>query len=107
MTNKTKPNWGEKTHPMTPVAWSALESLLSGPAPVQSFNPGVRDRFYREEVPVVETVDLPSPFKTHKGREIPHFRLTDHGKKLLSERNTSSPGPFKKPTAPWNGGNKT
>lgn len=64
---------GKKTHPLSAAAQAAIEALRTAPIPCTSLNPGIIDRLRREGI--VETVDLPSPFKTHKGRAIPHLRL--------------------------------
>ena len=69
---------GVKTHPLSEHALASLDDLQAGPRPAAQFNPGVVNRLMREDL--VEVVDLPSPFKTHKGRAIPHLRITDSGR---------------------------
>lgn len=64
---------GKKTHPLSAAAKAVIESLRAAPIPCASLNPGIINRLRREGI--VETVDLPSPFKTHKGKAIPHLRL--------------------------------
>jgi hypothetical protein len=71
--DKPPPLNGTKTHPLSAAAKSVIESLSVAPIPCTSLNPGIINRLRREGI--VETVDLPSPFKTHKGRAIPHLRL--------------------------------
>lgn len=66
---------GTKTHPLSRHAMAVLEKLEAGPVPRQSINPGVCNRLLREQL--VEEVQLPSPFKTHRGRLIPHLRLPE------------------------------
>lgn len=70
-----KPLNGEKTHPLSPFAQSVLISLRSGPIPRSDLNPGIVDRLLREGC--TEIADLPSPYRTHKGKLIPHLRLIE------------------------------
>ena len=72
-----QPLHGTKTHPLTPASLSALRDLAKKPQPRQELNPGVANRLLRESL--VETVDLPSPYATHKGRYIEHLRATAAG----------------------------
>ena len=72
-----KPLNGEKTHPLTPHAIAALVDLSHGPKPRKELNPGVSNRLLREAL--VEPVDLPSPYKIHRGKQIEHLRLTKAG----------------------------
>lgn len=74
---------GTKTHPLTPHALSALRSISYGPRPSQEFNAGVVNRFQREDL--VETVRLPSPYKTHKGALIDFLQITDAGRARLAQ----------------------
>jgi hypothetical protein len=71
------PLHGTKTHPLTSHALDALDALRTRECPTQVFNPGVVNRLQREAL--VEIVDLPSPYRSHKGRKIPHLRITDAG----------------------------
>jgi hypothetical protein len=68
---------GTKTHPLTESALSALRRIVQGPTPTQEINPGVVNRLLRESL--VEFVELPSPYKTHKGRKISHVKATPAG----------------------------
>lgn len=68
---------GTKTHPLTPASLTALSELAKKPMPRQEFNPGVANRLLRDAL--VESVDLPSPYATHKGRRIEHLRATAAG----------------------------
>lgn len=77
-----KPLNGEKTHPLSAHAIGELRDLLAAPAPCCTVNPGVRNRLERESL--VETVALPSPFITHKGKRIAHLRITPAGRARLS-----------------------
>ena len=72
-----KPLNGEKTHPLTSHAIAALVELSHGPKPRYELNPGVANRLLRGDL--VETVLLPSPYKTHHGKRIEHLRLTKAG----------------------------
>jgi hypothetical protein len=74
---------GAKTHPLSAHALSELRYLLKGPQPRQSFNAGVSDRLEREAL--VELVSLPSPFKSHKGKNIPFLQITDAGRARIAE----------------------
>jgi hypothetical protein len=74
---------GGKTRPLSDAAKTVLYVLAQGPIPRQEINPGVSDRLERESL--VEVVDLPSPYKTHKGANIRHTRLTAAGHALLRE----------------------
>ncbi len=85
MNNETptdlKPLNGTKTHPLTKHSRSVLIHLNDGPSPCYEFNPGVRDRLIRGGL--VEIVQLPSPYKKHKGRLLSFLQITDAGRKEL------------------------
>ena len=72
---------GTKTHPLSDVAKATIVCLNHGPIPYSQINAGVIDRLMREYL--VETVMLPSPFITHRGKSIRHIKLTDAGRALL------------------------
>ncbi len=74
---------GEKTHPLSEAALSVLHSLASGAMPAQEINPGVQNRFMREAL--AEYIDLPSPYRTHKGRKIKFMQITDAGRARLQQ----------------------
>jgi hypothetical protein len=73
------------TSPPTPLSAHALDVLRDvaySPVPMQSINPGVTSRLLRDEL--IEQVDLPSPFKTHKaGKRIAFARVTEKGHKTV------------------------
>lgn len=69
---------GTKTHPLSAHALAELKDIANSPVARQSVNPGVSNRLLREAL--VETVQMPSPFKTHKGANIEHLRITDTGR---------------------------
>lgn len=73
---------GTKTHPLTPASLNALRELAKGPQPRKEFNPGVANRLLREAL--VESVDLPSPYASHKGRNTEHLRATPAGIERLA-----------------------
>ena len=72
---------GTKTHPLTEVAKEALREIARSPVPRTRINPGLVNRLRRGEL--VESVMLPSPFKTHKGREIEHLAISDKGRDVI------------------------
>jgi hypothetical protein len=73
MNSKTPLN-GTLTHPLTAHALGVLRELTKAAMPTQMINPGVIDRLSREDL--IEIVSLPSPYRTHKGRVIPHAQIT-------------------------------
>lgn len=76
-----KPLNGEKTHPLTDKALLALRQLKYEPIASQEFNPGITNRLLREHL--VEQVQLPSPYASHKGKNIEHLRITGAGRKAI------------------------
>ena len=68
---------GTKTHLLATASLVALRRLAKEPLPRQELNPGVANRLEREAL--VESVDLPSPYATHKGRIIEHLRVSAAG----------------------------
>lgn len=72
---------GIKTHALKPASLSALSVLATKPLPRQEMNPGVANRLLREGL--VESVSLPSPYASHKGRSIEHLRATAAGVERL------------------------
>lgn len=73
-----KPLNGEKTHPLSAHALAELRNIECQPVPRCAINPGVANRLKRESL--VRSEMLPSPFKTHKGRDIEHLVITDAGR---------------------------
>ena len=71
-----------KTRPLTAFAQGELRDLLRGTKPRQEVNPGVVDRLLRGML--VELVDLPSPYKSHRGRDCPHLKITDAGRAIAA-----------------------
>lgn len=76
-----KPLNGEKTHPLTLHSLDVLTMINTRPMPRQEVNPGVANRLEREAL--VETVDLPSPYKVHKGGMCAHLKITPAGRSRL------------------------
>lgn len=72
---------GTETHPLSAHALAELRDIARRPQPCNGINPGVINRLLREGL--AETVDLRSPFPTHKGSAIPHLRITDAGRDAL------------------------
>jgi hypothetical protein len=72
---------GTKTHKLTAFALRVLTVIKNEPIPVHEVNPGVRNRLEREML--VKTIKLPSPYKTHKQKEIPFYAITAAGLKVL------------------------
>lgn len=73
---------GEKTHPLSDHAFDVLRGLERfGPRPRQEINAGVANRFERGGL--AETVRLPSPYITHKGRLIDFMAITDRGREAI------------------------
>lgn len=70
---------GGKTRPLTEASRAVLLQLVKAPIPRASVNPGVVDRLTREP-PLAEVVNLPSPFKTHRGALVPHLQITEAGR---------------------------
>lgn len=62
---------------MTPSIRAALEDLQVRARPAQSFNPGVASKLVRDGL--VRSVQLPSPYPTHRGKDIEHLAITAQG----------------------------
>jgi len=78
-----KPLNGTKTHPLSEHAKDRLREIEQAPVPTLALNPGVVDRLLRESL--VEIVQLPSPYKKHKGGTCAHLRITDAGRQALKQ----------------------
>lgn len=74
---------GTKTHPLSSAALADLAMIGQSRRPSQSINPGVVNRLMREDL--VETVQLASPYPSHKGRTIAHLQITDAGRAALAK----------------------
>lgn len=74
---------GTRTHPLTAHALAELRDIADQPVPRQEVNPGVANRLEREAL--VEVVQLPSPFPSHRGRYIAHLRITEAGLAVLRQ----------------------
>lgn len=86
----SRPLNGQKIHPLSANAISELQRISLLPLPRNQFNPGVAHRLALENL--VETVSLPSPYKTHKGRRVDHLQITEEGKaRLLQMTGKESP----------------
>ncbi len=74
---------GTKTHPLSPHAIARLKEISDGrPVPAHVINPGVINRFQRSNL--IELIDLPSPYKTGKGKKIAHIQITQAGLDFLA-----------------------
>ena len=83
MTITGRPLNGTKTHPLSEHALGVLETISRRPVPRQQVNAGVIDRLNREQL--IEEVQLPSPYKVHKGRNTVFLAITDAGSTRLRE----------------------
>lgn len=86
-----KPLNGEKTHQLTEHAIAELRDLANKPCPRQAVNPGVANRLLRDDL--VESVMLPSPFRSHSGKPLEHLRITDAGRLAAGMTNAANKGP--------------
>lgn len=78
-----KPLNGELTHALKPASLEALRLIADKPLPRQEVNAGISNRLLRGGL--VESVDLPSPYASHKRRCIEHLRVSVAGIARLSE----------------------
>jgi hypothetical protein len=53
---------------------------------MQEINPGLRDRLDRGGL--IDVKNAPSPYRTHKGREIAHAFLTEVARRLICDEHT-------------------
>jgi hypothetical protein len=83
MTFTKTPLNGTKHHPLTKSAIETLHSVHRRPIPRQEINAGQASRLEAEGL--IEIVELPSPYKTVKGK-VRHSQITDAGRALLRER---------------------
>lgn len=75
---------GFKTHPLSVHAIADLIEMRDcGPIPRSGVNAGVANRLARESL--AEEVQLPSPFKTHAGKNIAHIAITAAGLARLKD----------------------
>jgi len=68
-------------NPLTPHARSALAIIAQAPVPSLTVNPGVINRLLRENL--IELVQLPSPYKKHKGGNCAFLQITEAGQSEL------------------------
>ena len=63
---------------------ACLCEISRGPQPTQVYNPGVVNLLVvtRE---LAKIVLLPSPYQTHRGKNIPHLQILPAGRRLLGE----------------------
>lgn len=72
-----QPQNGTKTHALTAHALAGLRDIVSCPVPRQAVNAGVANRLLRGGL--VASVQMKSPYKTHKGALIEHLTATPAG----------------------------
>jgi hypothetical protein len=68
-------------NPLSAHALEELRHIAREPLPRQSLNSGLVNKLLSEKL--VNSVQLPSPFKVHSGRNCEHLEITDLGKTLL------------------------
>lgn len=66
------------SRPLTEHARAELREIIARPVPRVSINPGVAHKLVSEGL--AEEVQLPSPFKVHKGGYTAHLQATDAGR---------------------------
>lgn len=69
-----------KRHPLSKHAVEVLQRLARGPIPSMEINPGVIGKFCTEHL--VELVQLPSPYQSHRGKTCEHAQITERGKRV-------------------------
>lgn len=70
-----------KRKPLSEHARTELRWLAQSPVARNSINPGVVWRLLEDGL--AESAMLPSPYPTHKGRDIEHLRITDAGREIV------------------------
>lgn len=68
-------------HPLSDHARGVLEGIAREPVASLVVNAGVADRLFRERL--IEHVELVSPFKSHQGRKVTHYKITEAGRVKL------------------------
>jgi hypothetical protein len=76
--------------PLSLHALNVLGALRAAPAPAQTINPGVVRKLLDESL--AEIVERASPFRTHRGRNISHLKITDAGLKRWESEITERRG---------------
>lgn len=69
---------------LTPAVREALMTLVGGPLPRNTFNPGVNRSM--EGQGLVNTVGMPSPYANSKGKLIEHQVINQNGLDALHNR---------------------
>lgn len=67
--------------PLSEHAIAELKDIAAKPVPCLSVNPGCLHKLCT--MGLARIVSLPSPFKTHRGRNIEHIEATDSGREYL------------------------
>lgn len=68
---------------MKPISDHAESVLRDLPLSSQAINPGVRGVLLMHGYATI--VQLPSPYKKHKGASIDHYDVTDKGRRFLKD----------------------
>ena len=68
---------------MKPISDHAESMLRNLPLPAQEINPGVRGVLLMHSY--AEIVQLPSPYKKHKGQNIDHYDVSAKGRRYLKD----------------------
>lgn len=67
-----------QTPPLSPHEEAELAALLNKPCPREAMHPHIASQLVRKAL--VESVLLPSPFKTHAGKPLEHLQITEAGR---------------------------
>lgn len=69
-----------KPHPLSDHSIGVLRQIAKSPMPTMEVNAGVIGKFCTEHL--VDLVQLPSPYKSHKGGECEHAQITERGRRV-------------------------
>jgi hypothetical protein len=73
---------GTRRTPLKPPSIEALRRIAQEPTPRTEFNPGVSNLLTTWRY--VESVEMPSPYITHKGKKIEFLQISEAGKAFLA-----------------------
>jgi hypothetical protein len=66
-----------------PISDHSDRVLRSLPLPAQEINPGARGRLL--QAGYAEIVDMPSPYKKHRGALIPFYAVSEKGRRYMKD----------------------